>query len=117
INSVLCSAHLTITAGTFSIAGLGVNSFINTLVLNSGSTLQTGSGSLFIAGGSSASSLVAGTNSTITFGNNVFAMNAGSSLTGTGLFLVGGGTLTLNVNATTPTNFQLDGGAVDGAGT
>src|SRR5262249_50065407 len=114
VNSFLCGAQLTVTSGTFSI-GLGKNSHINTLVLNSSTTLQANAGSasatLFVSGGSSSGTLAAAAGATIIFGNNQFSMNSGSSLSGGGLFFVGGGMLTFNVSETAPANFQVDGGA------
>jgi hypothetical protein len=119
VNSILCGAQLTITSGTFTIA-LGKNSHINTLVVNAGTALQANAGSpnatLFISGGTSSGTLAAAAGATITFGNNQFSMNGGSLLTGAGLFLVGGGMLTFNVNENAPANFQVDGGAVNGPG-
>lgn len=115
VNSLLCSATLTVTSGPFSIANVGKNSSITTLFLNAG-TLQVNANTLFITAGTSAGSLVAAAGATMTFGNNQFSMNAGSSLSGAGLFFVGGGTFTFNVNETAPTNFQVGGGTVNGPG-
>lgn len=116
VNSLLCGAQLTLLGGTFSIADAGKNSHINTLVQNAGTTLQANAGTLFVSGGSSSGTLVAASGAMITFGNDQFSMNAGSSLTGAGLFFVGGGMLTLNVDENAPANFQVDGGAVNGPG-
>ncbi|HLJ95082.1 MAG TPA: DUF4214 domain-containing protein, partial [Gemmataceae bacterium] len=115
VNSLLCSATLTLTGSTFSIANVNKNSSITTLVENAG-TLQLNANTLFITGGSSSSTLIAAPGSTITFGNTQFSMNQGSSLSGAGLFFIAGGTFTLNVDQTAPTNFQLGGGMVDGTG-
>ncbi len=115
VNSVLDSAGLTITGGTFSVANVGKNSSITTLTLSTG-TLQVNANTLFVTAGSSAAALVAAAGATMTFGNNTFTMNAGSSLTGAGLFFIGGGTFTFNVNENAPTNFQVGGGTINGPG-
>ena len=65
VSTLICSANLTISNNsTFTVQG-GAPSFINTLVVNGGSTLQASSNTLFTTGGSSAGALVAGTNATL----------------------------------------------------
>src|SRR5438552_12924330 len=53
VNSLLCSANLLMTGGTFTVTNNGKNSAITTLTLNAG-TLQANAGTLFITGGTCA---------------------------------------------------------------
>jgi hypothetical protein len=118
VNSLQCSAQLSITGGVFTVNNGGTdNSHISTLVVSSGAALQTLANTLFINGGSSNGNLVAAGGSAIKFGNDQFSMNSGSGFLGSGLFFVAGGMLTFNVSENAPTSFQVDGGALDGPGT
>ena len=127
INSLLLNADatLTIASGTFTLADVGKNSFINTLVLDAGAALQASannqanSGTVDIGGGTGAGVLVAGAGATINFTNgpHEFDVNAGSSFAGAGTVLVAGGFVRLNTNVSTPTNFEVESGTVEGPGT
>jgi hypothetical protein len=117
VNSLQCSAQLTITGGFFTIDPSNTaNSHISTLAINTGTALQVLANTLFINGGSSSGSLVAAGGAAIKLGNDQFSMNAGSALLGSGLFFVAGGMLTFNVNENAPADFQVDGGVVNGPG-
>ena len=125
VNSITCTgATLAIAANaSFTAVGGGLGgttSSISTLTLGSGSTLQASASTLAIGGGTSAGTLTALTGAIIAFNFNSgqFTMNSGSSLSGSGLFFVGGfETLTFNVDENAPTNFQLDNsGTVNGPG-
>jgi hypothetical protein len=126
VNSILCSAALTIANGsTFTVADVSKNSFISTLTLSAGTTLQAnagnqaGTGTLFIGGGTGAGNLVATAGAIINFTNNPnqFDINAGTSLTGAGMFLIAGGLVKLNVDVNAPANFELENGTLEGPGT
>jgi hypothetical protein len=117
VNSLTCSANLSITNGKFEIGNLTKNSSITTLTLGSGAMLQADSGTVAISGGTSAGTMASITGATISFVGSTFTMNAGSSLTDVGRFLVAGGTLTFNVNQNAPANLEIDSGMVNGPAT
>jgi hypothetical protein len=119
VNSLTMSqGQLQLTGGTFTVNNQGQNSSLHQLVVQTGATFQTAGGATNV----NANSTVTGTLSvtsgaTMAFAAGSQAFNTGTSLQGTGLYLLSGSTLSINAAITAPTDFEMTGGTLTGTGT
>jgi hypothetical protein len=92
---------------------------INSLLLNSGATVQTTGGTTTISGDSSLSgTFTTAAGATLGFTGGVQTVHTGAAFNGAGAYLVSGGTFNISGSSQiAPANFTLSGGTLAGTGT
>ncbi len=117
VGSLDDDGSLSLTGGTFAV---GSDSSLAQLTVAAGATFQVSGGTTTLSGGSADSvvgstvSVASGATLDLTGGN--VDLNSGAALTGAGEYLVDGATVNVNTPLAAPTDLDLRGGSLAGAG-
>jgi hypothetical protein len=113
---IVSGAHAFNNTGTFNRSGPGSTTTFSGVAFNNSGTVNVTEGTLSLnSGGTSSGAFSVSTGATLSLPASAYTLNAGASVSGGGILLLGGATLTAAADLSIP-NLTFSGGTLNGSG-